>query len=328
MESYFSRREDESFSRLVLEYNALGDGDMRKVELDSMIVERTMVLLYLIPQRSFFLREEDAGAFFLDIQPDVPEIIRSFRISGLTYNGYLSQICRYRCMRFMKSKKDRNALETGMVYSDLTAYEEMHEDEVPYSISSPIPDEHIRAMDLNTVIATMMTCPPSREGESLSPEEESMTRLLGVPMKRRQFISLLLSLPETESPGFIAAVSRVMRTDMETVSRFYMLRHEILRGFAEETREALESKAGRHWRTMVKLKAAMAAEGDPAESIQLRERYIRARDAYRRRIGSLKGTYSGFTQLQIASLLGIPRSCVSHDIEAMRKDLIRIHGGG
>ena len=101
MKSYYlTEKEDRTFTKLVLEFNEMEKkNDSLYAEMENRIKERTSILLYMIPMYRLYLQEEDAGEFFLDIQKDIDWIIRSFRISGLTYNGYLTQICRYRVMR-------------------------------------------------------------------------------------------------------------------------------------------------------------------------------------------------------------------------------------
>ena len=224
--SYFTEKEDRAFTALVLEYNALPEDDDRHLALENRIKERTSVLLYLIPIRSFAMDMEDAGGFFLDIQKDIDWIIRSFRLSGLTYNAYLAQICRYRVMRYMRKKMKEKNLDNAMVFSEPSlCYIPNKERCIPYSAA---PDAKADDMDLRTIIRQMVR----KHGEdiqALSAEEAAVAGYLDGPLRRRRFISLLLSLPETETPGFIAGISRLLRTDIGTTSRFYMLRHEWLR---------------------------------------------------------------------------------------------------
>lgn len=322
MESYFSRTEDEAFTRLVLEYNALGEDAARKRELAERIRERTMILLYLIPQRSLDLPAEDAGAFLLSVENDIWRMITSFHLSGLTYNGYLTKICRYRCMRYGRKKMQEQNTETGMTFSDLSVFEEVREAYIPYSAGKETGSD---AMDMPALIDFIIRN-PGKTDACLSAAERKIAELLRNPKKRRQFISFILSLPEVESPGFIADISRVLCTDISAVARFYMLRHEMLLKASEENRRKLEDKAGRHWKVLVRLRQKIAAEGDAEKSDEMKEKYMRLEKTYRRRLSELRRTYSGFTQTEIAGILGIPRSSVTHDIHSMRKALEKIAG--
>ena len=72
---YFSEAEDKRFTDLVIRYNSMDDDNEEKLHLENRIKERTMILLYLIPQRNMYLGEEDAGGFFLEIQKDIESII-------------------------------------------------------------------------------------------------------------------------------------------------------------------------------------------------------------------------------------------------------------
>ena len=47
---YFSEAEDKRFTELVIRYNEMDDDNEEKLHLENRIKERTMILLYLIPQ--------------------------------------------------------------------------------------------------------------------------------------------------------------------------------------------------------------------------------------------------------------------------------------
>ena len=321
--SYFTEKEDRAFTALVLEYNALPEDDDRHLALENRIKERTSVLLYLIPIRSFAMDMEDAGGFFLDIQKDIDWIIRSFRLSGLTYNAYLAQICRYRVMRYMRKKMKEKNLDNAMVFSEPSiCYIPNKERCIPYSAA---PDAKAEDMDLRTIIKQMVR----KHGEdiqALSAEEAAVAGYLDGPLRRRRFISLLLSLPETETPGFIAGISRLLRTDIGTTSRFYMLRHEWLRSRSGKTVESLEMLTGRHWKIMMKLRRAIHIEPEEMKRRELRCRYTRLSTALGKRQSELRHARSGLAHSDIAELVGVSRSAVSADIRAIRDSIEQLIG--
>ena len=320
---YFSEAEDRAFTSLVLEYNSIEDcRDERRIRLENIIRERTSVLLYLIPMRNLYLKEEDAGGFFLDIQKDIGWIISSFRISGLTYNGYLTQICRYRVMRYTRRISRARSLDSALVFSDMTMHEPSAKERcIPYS--APSPNEDLSSMDLGAVARLMIRRQGPIAGR-FNEKEEVLTRLLQKPIKRRQFISYLLSLPETETPGFIASVSRTMRIDHDTASRFYVLRHEHLRQANEESIAALELVVGRHWKVLSRMRKAIWAETDEEKRMLLRKRYSNLFEVYGRRRRDLMKAHCGMTHKAIAGVLGISRSAVTYDIRIMKDTLTRI----
>ena len=317
---YFSEAEDRAFTSLVLEYNSMEDcRDERRIRLENIIRERTSVLLYLIPMRNLYLKEEDAGGFFLDIQKDIGWIISSFRISGLTYNGYLTQICRYRVMRYTRRISRARSLDSALVFSDMTMHEPSAKERcIPYS--APSPNEDLSSMDLGAVARLMIRRQGPIAGR-LNEKEEVLTRLLQKPIKRRQFISYLLSLPETETPGFIAGVSRLLRTDIGTTSRFYVLRHEWLRNRNGKTVDSLEMLTGRHWKIMMKLRRAIHIEPEDMKRRELRCRYTRLSTALDRRQSELRHARSGLAHSEIAELVGVSRSAVSADIRTIRDSI-------
>ena len=315
-----STEEDLAFTKLVIEYNKLRENkedEVKLIALENRIKARTSLLLYMIPMYSLYLEEEEAGGFFLDIQKDIDWIISSFRLSGLSYNKYLAQICRYRVTRYTKRNQKNKALDAALSFSDVTVYEKpLSEKCVPYCTEAKDVSEMNLAEVSNHIIHFQ-----SEKLMALTEEEENLSILLRKTRKRRQFLSFLLSLPETETPGFIAGVSRLLRNDISVISRFYTLRHEYLYEANGSTIERLELTAARHWKIMAKLRRAIWFEEDAERKSLLLGKYHRLSDIYRMRRAEIAKAHNGLTQKEISDILGISRSSVSHDINEMRKSL-------
>ncbi len=319
---YLTEKEDSLFTELVLEFNAMNEEDCpeRYTELENRIHERTSVLLYMIPMQIFFLEEEDAGEFFLDIQKDIGWIISSFRISGLTYNKYLTQICRYRVLRFLRRKAKDISLENAFLFSDMTIHENyVSENCLAYSSRN----EDVSGMNLSELSYHIIRN-QNKETLVFNKKEKAVTEMLRRPMKRRQFISFLLSLPETETAGFIAGISRLLRMDIGTVSRFYTLRHEMLHRNNAATIEELEMIAGRHWTLLVKMRRAIYIEYDEEKKKELSMKYKKILTTYMQRRKDIARAHSGLSHRAISEVLGISRSSVSYDIKTMRHALEEI----
>ena len=313
----FSEAEDRRFSDLVLRYNTLEEGSEERLALEGVIQERTKILLYMIPHRNLYLSKEDSSAFFMHILYDIDRIIGEFRASGLTYNGYLTQICRFRCKGFMKQRNSQEVVERALLYSDVTAgTSQTGERTLEYRSERY---KGLELLDLKVLIERIVSAdgPGIRAGGA----ERALQEILHDRVSRRRFIVLLLSLPEVETSAFIAGVSRVLRVDGQMISRFYMLRHEQLAAHEErkKERERLEESAGRYWKTLARLRHAISIETDRDKIDRLSAAYGRTRDIYARRRAMVAKTRKGMTQKEIADLLGLPRSTISNDICRMRE---------
>ena len=80
MKEYFSREADRYMTSLVLRYNS-EKNESEKLKLENIVVERTKVMLYLIPLRSCLIAEEELSGFLLDVMKDISRFITSFTIS-------------------------------------------------------------------------------------------------------------------------------------------------------------------------------------------------------------------------------------------------------
>ena len=317
----FDAKEDSRFSAIVLEYNSQEEGSNEKLKLENTVKERTKVLLYLIPQRYLFVPEEDASAFFMDIIKDLDKIIDSFRISRMTYNMYLTQICRYRCMQYMKRKRSAEFTEKAIIYSDLSMYDmDLSERYCSYTIhQSP----KLENLDMRTTIERMID--GNQDVRIKNSEAEEMLReALATKVSRRRFITFLLTLPETETDRFMNGVSRVLSIDKALVAHFYLLKHEELMVNREE-RERAQDIAGRYWKTLARLRRAIATETDEFRIEVLGNAYKRTKGIYEKRREKVIKAKKGLTQKQAAAILSLPRSTISNDICKIRKLLESVH---
>ena len=314
MQDYFREDADRTFSALVLRYNTLSEEDDERQKLAGIIRERTRILLYMLPQRNLNIMEDDAAALFMDMTADVDRIIGAFRSSGLTYNGYLTQICHYKSKGYLKRKHAEEVTEKALLYSDIPIFEcTAAEHHAEYRGQK---ENGIETMGMKELVHFMIAA----DGPEMNAEgaELHLQRLLHSKVTRRRFITLLLSLPETETAGFMAGISRVMRLDGRIISRFYMLRHEELEGNSAE-RDKAEEVAGRYWKTMARLRHAIATETDEEKISGLMRAYERAREIYHKRREIVMRSRHGLSQRSISELLDIPRSTVSNDICRMKE---------
>ncbi|MBO8436259.1 MAG: hypothetical protein IAA97_04710 [Spirochaetes bacterium] len=323
MEDYYlTDAEDRRFTSLVLKYNTLDEDDEKRLELENRIAERTSILLYLIPLRYFNMRLEDAGGFFIEIQKEIPNIIRAFRLSGLTYNRYLSQICRYRTFRYLKRKAKDEYANSAVRYSDMTIYERPEKEFcMPYAEEED--DEDISEMDLRKLSRYIV----SHQGTIFTPrneKEEILTKFLSKTSKRRQFISFLLHLPQVETPAFIASISRIMRISYEAASRFYMLRHELMADSKWSLAEEKRRTAERHWGLISRLRNAIRTEPDAEKRKALQRKYEQQMSFYLKRLDEIRRIKTGMTHESISKVLGISRTAVTHDIGEINRFLLSI----
>ena len=329
MNRYFTAEADRLIGEKVLEYNrhernGVKRSDEELAELETFIRERTGILLYLIPQRNLYIKEEDLSGFYLDVIRDIDRIIGSFSISGTSYIAYLTQICRYRCMRYMRKKERKEQTEMALIASDPSSYSSSFtgESPAPYSASN-VADASM--MDLAGIIRHI-TKARTKTTKGTDPESV-LANILTQPIERRRFLEYLLNLPQVEDASFMAGVSRVLRVDGSIISRFYELRRSKLAD-KEESIENAENIAARYWKAIARLRQAIAKETDESRMKDLMKASERASRIYNRRLELLRYAKRGLSQHQIASLMGMPRSTVSNDISRMRELLRDVSHSG
>ena len=313
MNRFFTADADRYIGKKVLEYNN-AESEEERLRLESFVKERTGILLYLIPQRNLYISEEDLSGFYLDVVKDMDRIIGSFAISGSSYIAYLTQICRYRCMRYIRKKEKNEQTEIALIRSDPSLYEGnvLREQSQPYSASFPA---RVSSMNMKEILGYIMGRKPSSIEETDT--ESVLASQLSQPVNRRRFLEFLLHLPKVETASFMAGVSRVLRVDSAVISRFYELRNGELSG-NDEAIESAELIAARYWKMIARLRHAMTKKADTEKLKDLMRATERAAGIYRKRLDVIKYRKRGLPQGRIAEILGIPRSTVANDISKMK----------
>ena len=315
MKEYFSREADRYMTSLVLRYNS-EKNESEKLKLENIVVERTKVMLYLIPLRSCLIAEEELSGFLLDVMKDISRFITSFTISGTSYAAYLTQICRYRCIRYMSRKKKAERNEMAMLIDASSGCERptyLNEKENAYE-GTLIPE--YKSMDFVSIIKAILEDSDGQCGKCSAIEKELGDRLAD-RLCRRRFIEFLLYLPQTESPSFIAGISRVLRIDGAVISHFYYLRHLYL-NTDDDAIGRLNEVTCRYWNMIVSLQRSMEYETDEEKTTMLKAALERTKAIHKRKLNALKKARHGLSQSQIASLMDIKRSTVSIDLEMIR----------
>ena len=90
---------------------------------------------------------------------------------------------------------------------------------------------------------------------------------------------------------------------------------------AREFDDKAEESAGRYWKTLARLRQAIALETDMDKIDRLNAAYGRTRDIYFKRRAQVMKARKGMTQKEISELLGLPRSTISNDICRMKEML-------
>ena len=180
----------------------------------------------------------------------------------------------------------------------------------------PSPDPEVESLGMTGVISRIID--ERIETPALTEAEEALQGALLDKVSRRRFLTLLLTLPDTETPGFIGGVARVMSVDRGLIYRFYTLRHDELEVSYEERVKA-EDVAGRYWKALMLLRHAIAKETDMEKIEDLEKAYRRTKGIYARRRMIAAKSRKGMSQKAVSKLLNKPRSTISNDICCMRQ---------
>lgn len=319
MINYYSEKEDRAFTLRVAKYNSLDDKG--KEEMREEIVNRTYLLLYEIPIKYLYTSTDVAADIFLETQKEVDDIIASFRICGITFNRYLTQICRYKLLSKLRKDRERQLIEDSMILKEDEPLYYTEANEKYRDTHSGKERPEIESLTLPELFLYIIK---SEDGlfESNSEKEKELHKYLKNKIARKRFLLYLLSLPATEDEAMISNFARVLDIDYKVLAQFFIHKHTNLNDQYEERLKA-HNIAMRHWITITRLHRTLNT-APPDECREIEKRLEKLEKCHRQRIKILHKTYGGMTQKEIADTLNLSRATVSLDIMRTKRKLIEI----
>ncbi len=319
MINYYSEKEDRAFTLKVAKYNSLDEAE--KEEMREEIVNRTYLLLYEIPIKQLYTSTDAAADIFLEAQAEIDDIISNFRICGITFNKYLTQVCRYKLLNKLRKDRERQLIEDSMCLKECEAlyYTEAEERQRVAHYGKQRPE--VEALTLPELFVYIIK---SDDGlfESNSEKEKKLHKYLKNKIARKRFLLYLLSLPATEDEDMISNIARVLDIDYKVLAQFFIHKHTNLNDQYENRLKA-HNTAMRHWITITRLNKALNT-APPEECNVIEKKLLKLKRCHQGRINMLKKTYGGMSQRDIADSLNMSRSTVSLDILRTKRKLIEI----
>ena len=345
-------------SRKVIEWHGMPPGQ-EKDEMERFLVERTELLLFLIPLDRGYLTRADASGFYLEQQKNAWNIMNAYKVTRLRYHDYMAQVLRPRCIHYIsrarRQSTDWSQLEYIAGRTDIERnFSVLNESSVPYMesyggtingdgeympeaccIELPRWDSKYREkidrtvkgpgkkpdqMDLDEVLDHIRKARAKHDLTKSGQGEEDLKKKLEDERVREYFVELLLYIPDQERQVLSGHISRVLGVKSEIIDRFFTLRDEL----AGDRRRKLEKDRqllNRHYRLMLKIDNGILQTDDEEEKENLRRNSQRLRTAYEKRLQDVRKNDHGLTQRQIASLVGVSRSLVSINLKRAREML-------
>lgn len=318
MINYYTEEEDRAFSLKVAKYNSLTNEE-EKMQMREEIVSRVYLLLYEIPIRYLYASTDSAADIFIDSQSEVDDIISSYRVCGITFNRYITQVCRFKLLNRLRKKRQRQLAEDSLYLSETEApyYIELNEPKNP--IHEGIEREGIEALTLPELFDYIVS---ENDGifESNNEKEKELHRYLQRRSARRHFLQYLLYIPQVEDENMISNLARVLDVDYKVLAEFFIHKHNRL-DKAYEARLKTQSIIAKHWILINKLNRTLLTTRDDKEQQKIRKHIDKLNHCQQQRVEALKKSYHGMTQTDISEMLEMKKGTVSQSIKAIKKKL-------
>lgn len=321
---YFSDEEDAKFSELIVSYNKMREEGNEDKKLMEFIKERVSLLLYMIPINYLFSDHDEAADIYIDLYKKIEYIVHTYRVTGVSFNRYLTQICRNKAYNQEKDWRKKDQIEKDVIYYDLCTMENYayldtyaKEDTMHYGIPRP----EAELLDMSSLARFIINNRDIYEGEEpdLSDEELELYHLLEKGRNRKSLLIYLMNLPDSPTPDLISSISKAYSLDSLVFCHFFRLKADLL---SKQTlkREDHYLKGIRHWKLMMSLSHAMNLEVDEEKIKGLQDKYDKLAICHEERMNKARAK-RGLTQNEIADIFGECRANVGSNLMKARNML-------
>ena len=321
---FITKAEQEALEeKVAILFQKRSDGSDYTAELEY-VREKTKLLLYLIPRRSYYLDRELCSEFYLSQLPGVDRIIMSYRITlSVPYVAYLHVILKGRAFAFMSKKYERMRKDDDFLYTSVNMLDasevfefEPEWDAMPSSDGPPArpPEE----LSLNEIIEDVVTAVPCTHITG-NLRRDIMLEYLRERDNRLRFMLFLLSNTDSLTSGEIRDLSELMNVSEHSFAELSTLLFSKSEKRQVVKEERLDGKINRAWKRYVLLTAAIHnPKTSEEEKKELRVQLEAALRRVRSNQESKAGRRRGLTIAFIARALSFSEAMVSSSIRQVK----------
>ncbi len=259
--SYITKAEEAAIEeKVALMFQKMNDGADYSHEYE-WVREKTKLLFYLIPRRSYYLERELCSEFYLSMVDSVDKVIMSYRISlSVPYVAYLHIILRGRAFAFLSRRSENIQRENDFIYtsvkmldaSDVFEYEPEW-DAGPIQEGPPArPPEKITLSD---VIEVIIKASPSTD-VSGDRRRDLMLEYLREKDNRLRFMLFLLVNTDSLTRGEISDLSELMNVPEKSFAELSVLLYTLSEKRHDSAEQQYDNKINRAWKRYVLLTSA------------------------------------------------------------------------
>lgn len=330
MEDYFSEKEDQRLTKTVLYYNSLSPGD-EKERLEKKLLERLDLLIFLIPRKNGYVKEEDITEFYLMQREKMIRIIQCYVISKQSFMIYLSEVLRKRARVFamQKSRALKKEAIAEFSYPDSPEENLYHLSDVETSYEAECNDGFkfqglYEDYDLKELTKHLLA-ERYEEDKSLTLVEREIKRSLEIRSRRRDFIALLLYVPNDCLVRQSRSIAHCLSVEEEAVLRFFALKDSFIESQVKAKKEMIRAMVARHYKALMKLNYEYTREAiSDEEKSALLSQEERISKCYIRRIKQLRSIKKGLSQAEISELMDYTRSSICQGVKKAVRNLEEI----
>lgn len=299
----------EDYSASVIAFHAMQEGPEKRIR-EKELVELTEKLIYAVPIRKGYIEGELASEFYLKERKNAARLLDAYRISRLSYEEYLAQVLRVRVRNFLirynTEKSDLARLEYAITKVNRDEYE-ISDIAETYEEDSRNPVYRVEEEKDRSLSEICLEIIGMRNRGSL----------LHTVKQRTGMLVLLLTLPHGKGSGYVPYLSSMLGVPENMMFSFFRMKEEEERN-KDEKRLQHHEVIGKHYKGILRLTSAFESASTYEERLEISEHSRRLEGMLEKRMEALKKDSRGFSQQQIAKLMGRSRSYIGQALRETR----------
>ncbi len=289
-------------------------------KLYQVLHKKTQQILYYMPTYLHLLEEEDCSAFLLYCYEAIDHYLTTYRLGGLSYIGYLTQVVRKRCKYFLVMKRENEHKERIILES-----EHLQEVEQPLLTGetahySTFSSKLVSNMDtlpklFNQLLYARTIAPPLED-----PKLKALQKLIASPVNRKRFLIVLTLSPNLANQYLLEELALLLEVEISLLSQ-YLNTAGMMFQEKERLKEEFQMTSNRHFRRLLEIETQLQNTAKPEECEHLEALRTWTVKVYRAKVEQIRHLEFRLSHRQLGELLNIPKGTIDSSVHYMKRVL-------
>ncbi|MGE4453612.1 MAG: hypothetical protein AB7D92_03685 [Sphaerochaeta sp.] len=282
--------------------------------------KKTQQILYYMPAYLHLLEEEDCSAFLLYCYESIDHYLTTYKLGGLSYIGYLTQVVRKRCKYFLVMKRADEHKERIILESEY-----LQEGEQPL-----LSGETAQYTTFSSKLVSEMDTLPKLFNQLLyartialpleNPKLKVLQKLIASPVNRKRFLIVLTLSPNLANQYLLEELAMLLEVEVPLLSQ-YLNTAGMMFKEKERLKEEFQMTSNRHFRRLLEIENQLQNTAKREEYERLEALRTWTVKVYKAKVEQIRTMEFRLSHRQLGVLLNIPKGTIDSSVHYMKRVL-------